>query len=105
MPPLGLTTQLRIFIDPYLLQYDLVDKQRCGAPSSRPPTYDALLMAIRELVQLFYEKFWNEKDLGMAEEILHSDVTFRGSVGIGAHGRRKVCDYVVMVTTALSDYR
>ena len=62
-------------------------------------------MAVRELVRLFYEKFWNEIDLGMSDEILHPDVTFRGSVGLGATGRREVCDYVVMVTTALSRYR
>ena len=62
-------------------------------------------MTVRELVRFFYEKFWNEIDLGMADEILHPDVTFRGSVGVGARGRRDVCDYVLMVTTALSDYR
>ena len=62
-------------------------------------------MTVRELVRFFYEKFWNEIDLGMADEILHPDVTFRGSVGVGASGRRDVCDYVLMVTTALSGYR
>ena len=62
-------------------------------------------MTVRELVQLFYKKFWNEVDLGLVAEILHSDVTFRGSVGVGASGREEVCDYVRMVTTALSDYR
>ena len=62
-------------------------------------------MAIYGLVRLFYDKFWNEIDLGIADEILHPDVTFRGSVGVGARGRREVCDYVLMVTTALSGYR
>lgn len=62
-------------------------------------------MAIRDLVQLFYGKFWNEVDLAIADEILHPDITFRGSVGVGARGRREVCDYVLMVTRALSDYR
>ena len=62
-------------------------------------------MLVRDLVRVFYEKFWNEIDLGIADEILHPDVTFRGSVGVGARGRREVCDYVLMVTTALSDYR
>lgn len=60
---------------------------------------------VRELVRLFYEKLWNELDFGVADEILHSDVTFRGSVGVGAAGRKEVCDYVRMVTTALSGYR
>ena len=62
-------------------------------------------MAVRELVRLFYEKLWNELDFGVADQILHDDVTFRGSVGIGATGRKEVCDYVRMVTTALSGYR
>ncbi len=62
-------------------------------------------MLIRELVQGFYERFWNEVDLSLAEEILHPEVTFRGSVGVGVTGRRAVCDYVLMVTTALSEYR
>ena len=62
-------------------------------------------MLLRDLVRVFYEKFWNEVDLEKADEILHPDVTFRGSVGVGARGRREVCDYVLMVTTALSGYR
>lgn len=62
-------------------------------------------MPIRELVQAFYERFWNEVDLSLADEILHPEVMFRGSVGVGATGRRAVCDYVLLVTTALSDYR
>ena len=62
-------------------------------------------MVISELVQLFYAKFWNQIDFGIAEEILHPEVTFRGSVGVGATGRQEVCDYVQMVTTALSGYR
>ena len=62
-------------------------------------------MAVGKLVELFYEKLWNEIDFGVADEILHPDVTFRGSVGVGATGRQEVCDYVRMVTTALSSYR
>lgn len=62
-------------------------------------------MAVRELVRIFYEQFWNEVDLDLADEILHPEVTFRGSVGVGARGRHQVCDYVLMVTGALSGYR
>jgi predicted ester cyclase len=62
-------------------------------------------MSIHDLVRVFYEELWNESDLGVAERILHQDVAFRGSVGVGASGRKGVCDYVVMVTKALSGYR
>lgn len=62
-------------------------------------------MAIRGLVQLFYEKLWNDIDFEIADEILHPDVTFRGSLGAVAEGRREVCEYVRVVTAALSGYR
>lgn len=63
------------------------------------------MVTVRDLVFLFYEKLWNEIDFAIADEVLHPDVTFRGSVGVGATGRQEVCDYVRMVTTALSGYR
>ena len=63
------------------------------------------VMTVDELVHVFYDRFWNRIELGVADEILHPDVVFRGSVGVGANGRAEVCDYVRMVTTALSDYR
>ena len=60
---------------------------------------------VRDLVGRFYDELWNQIALGVAEEILHPEVSFRGSVGLGATGPRAVCDYVTMVTTALSGYR
>lgn len=62
-------------------------------------------MPVRELVERFYDQLWNQVDLTIAEEILHADVSFRGSIGVGAVGRVEVCNYVTMVTTALERYR
>lgn len=62
-------------------------------------------MVVGELVHVFYDKFWNEIDLAIADEILHKDVTFRGSLGVGVVGRKAVCEYVLKVTEALSGYR
>ena len=62
-------------------------------------------MSVDRLVERFYEELWNAGNLDVANEILHPEVTFRGSVGQGARGRREVCEYVSMVTTALSNYR
>jgi len=59
---------------------------------------------MRHLVERFYVDLWNRVDLDCANEILHRDVDFRGSVGLHAHGRDAVCEYVSMVTTALADY-
>ena len=63
------------------------------------------VMPVRLLVESFYDQLWNRVDLAIASEILHPEVTFRGSVGMAAVGRSGVCNYVTMVTTALSDYR
>jgi len=60
---------------------------------------------MRRLVERFYYELWNQVDLDCAHEILHRDVDFRGSVGLHAHGRDAVCEYVSMVTTSLADYR
>jgi steroid delta-isomerase-like uncharacterized protein len=59
---------------------------------------------MRHLVERFYADLWNRVDLDCAGEILHSDIDFRGSVGLHAKGRHAVCEYVSMVTTALADY-
>lgn len=60
---------------------------------------------MRHLVERFYNELWNKVNLDCADEILHRDVDFRGSVGPHAHGRAAVCEYVSMVTTSLADYR
>ena len=62
-------------------------------------------MKVRELVDRFYDELWNKVRLESAAEILHPSVSFRGSVGLGARGPQQVCDYVTMVTQALSGYR
>lgn len=80
-------------------------KRTAKLPDEQPPKCDDREVTVRDLIRLFYERFWNEIDLGIADEILHPEVAFRGSVGVGARGRREVCDYVLMITTALSGYR
>jgi len=62
-------------------------------------------MSVRDLVGVFYQRLWNERDLAVAPTILHPDIRFRGSVGSAVQGRSAVCSYVEMVTTALSAYR
>lgn len=61
-------------------------------------------MPVQDLVGRFYGELWNEADLGIAGEILHPDISFRGSVGQYARGPREVCQYVAMVTSALAGY-
>lgn len=62
-------------------------------------------MPVRDLVERFYAELWNQVRLDLAPEILHPEVSFRGSIGVAAYAPSEVCDYVTMVTNALSDYR
>lgn len=59
---------------------------------------------VAELVRLFYGELWNQKNLAIADQILHQQVSFRGSLGQQMVGREQVCDYVIRVTTSLDQY-
>ena len=62
-------------------------------------------MSTPDLVRSFYERIWNAGDIGAAEELLTSGLSFRGSLGAELHGRGVFLDYVRSVRSALSDYR
>jgi predicted ester cyclase len=59
---------------------------------------------ILDLVTNFYNELWNKKNLKVANEILHEQVNFRGSLGNIMIGREKVLEYVREVTTSLDGY-
>lgn len=59
---------------------------------------------IADLVKLFYEQLWNQKNLEIANEILDEQINFRGTLGSAMLGRVRVCEYVKDVTTSLADY-
>ena len=61
-------------------------------------------MSRNSQVRRFYDEIWNRLDLTVIPAILHSDVTFRGSLGSIRHGRAEFADYVRSITTALSGY-
>ncbi|MGH3386371.1 MAG: ester cyclase [Nocardioidaceae bacterium] len=58
-----------------------------------------------EQVRRFYEVLWNQADLSVIPELLHPEITFRGSLGETRVGHEQVAEYVRSVTRALGDYR
>lgn len=62
------------------------------------------MLQITDLVKLFYQQLWNQKDFEIASQILHESVNFKGSLGSKMVGRQQICEYVQNVTTALDDY-
>jgi predicted ester cyclase len=57
------------------------------------------------LVRRFYDELWNVPDPGLVPELLHPEVSFRGSLGAELRGHAAVAGYVAEVTSALRPYR
>ncbi len=60
---------------------------------------------IEDLVRRFYADLWEAGDEAAAPDILHPDLAFRGSVGLGTSGIDGYLEYLRMIRTALDDYR
>ena len=62
-------------------------------------------MTPRQAVEDFYNRIWNRLDRAAIAELLHPEVTFRGSLGEAMTGHAAFAAYVDRVTGALADYR
>lgn len=56
------------------------------------------------LVRRFYEELWNHWRLDLADDLVASEVVFRGSLGSTLHGRRAFKGYVEQVRIAFPDW-
>lgn len=61
--------------------------------------------AHKEQVRQFYELLWDAHDKDAIPNLLHENVTFRGSLGHEKHGHAGFAEYVDMVHCALGDFR
>jgi len=62
-------------------------------------------MSTPNLVTAFYQRIWNDGDLGAARQLLTSEFTFRGSLGVDLRGHKAFEEYVRSIRSALADYR
>lgn len=64
-------------------------------------------MSIEEnkaIVRRYYERLWNAWDLALVEELIASDITFRGSLAVTVSGREGFNRYVALVRAAFPDF-
>ncbi len=62
-------------------------------------------MALKDQVRRFYHDIWNIPDVSVVPEVLHPELTFRGSLGAVKQGHDEFIEYLASVTAALGEYR
>ena len=62
-------------------------------------------MSVPSLVHDFYERIWNQGELGAALDLLSEGFVFRGSLGSESRGREAFLDYVRSVRNSLTNYQ
>ncbi len=59
----------------------------------------------KALIRRFYEELWNEKNIGLAAELLAENVLFRGALDVESNGAEAFLEYTEMVFSAFPDFR
>jgi steroid delta-isomerase-like uncharacterized protein len=58
----------------------------------------------KDIIRRYYDVLWNRWDLAVAEELLSSEITFRGSLGVSVQGLKGFTDYLESVRAAFPDF-
>jgi predicted ester cyclase len=68
-------------------------------------TFGSLVLSPqKERVRVFFHELWDKPDKSLIPKLLHSDFTFRGSLGPVLRGHQEFAGYVDLVTGALGNY-
>jgi steroid delta-isomerase-like uncharacterized protein len=59
----------------------------------------------KNIVRRYYHDLWNKWDLGVADELVATDILFRGSLGVSAQGLEGFKEYVRLVRNAFPDFQ
>jgi|SRR3989304_6578609 len=58
----------------------------------------------KAIVGRYYEDLWNQWNLSLADEIIATDIVFRGSLSVTVQGRDGFKEYVTIVRTAFPNF-
>ena len=57
-----------------------------------------------EVVRQYYDDMWNKWDFRLADELLHNEISFRGSLGSRVAGVSEFKKYMITVRSAFPDF-
>lgn len=81
--------------------------ERAALPETTGPEKPAVAKteANKAVIRRYYEELWNRWDLAVADEIIASDITFRGSLAVTVEGREGFKQYLALVRSAFPDFQ
>ena len=78
------------------------DKNNAAANTTR---IDDAIIIQQNLVKRFYEIIWNQHEHSIIPDVLHTDFTFRGSLGDEKQGHVEFIEYLDKIHAALDNYQ
>jgi steroid delta-isomerase-like uncharacterized protein len=58
----------------------------------------------KDIVRRYYHDLWNTWDLSLADELIATNMVFRGSLGVNTEGREGFKQYLQLVRKAFPDF-
>lgn len=58
----------------------------------------------KRMIQRYYDDLWNRWDLAVADELISSEITFRGSLGVSVRGLEDFKGYMRSVRAVFPDF-
>lgn len=58
----------------------------------------------KNIIRRYYEDIWNQANKALIPELVHENVTFKGSLGHNQHGCHSLSVYMDFIHQALGDY-
>ena len=71
----------------------------------RAPLQDGIDKAgNKQVIERYYAELWNGWNLDLVDQIIASDIEFRGSIGTIVRGRSEFLEYILKIRTAFHDF-
>ena len=58
----------------------------------------------KDIIRRYYEEIWNQSNMALIPELVHENVSFKGSLGATQRGLRSLSVYMDFIHAALGDY-
>ncbi len=65
---------------------------------------ETIIAGNKQMIERYYAELWNGWNLDLVDQIIASDIEFRGSIGTTVRGRSEFREYILKIRTAFPDF-